>query len=388
MRKIEYKERGLYMQTIVIANGVMNRGGAEVMIMDLLREIHKDFHFVFLINKKKGTTPIGDFDLEIKSMNIPIYYIDAVWDVGIKEFERQFRGIVAQIGPVDIVHSHLNSKGGIISRCAYRCGVNRRIVHCHAKLIFDGSFIKRTANNIELGLQRLWINKYATDYWACSSDALKSLFSKVNMRSATAHVIHNAIDLKKFTDYDGQTLRQEIGLNPEDILIGSIGRLANVKNYVFTADLIKNLWDTGFDVHYVVVGRKQDKETVDYLFSKLGDDHRFHYLGVRNDVEKIYKGIDIYLGTSKREGLGLSAVEAQASGTKCILSSGFPELCDMKLGLVDFVELDSINEWEGCIKKSLSKKEKITKDDIIRAVRESRFDIESEAQRVKELYSI
>ena len=47
--------------------GAMNRGGAEVMLMDIYRNISSDFHFDFLVNYKlnEGIRK-GDFDNEIK----------------------------------------------------------------------------------------------------------------------------------------------------------------------------------------------------------------------------------------------------------------------------------------------------------------------------------
>lgn len=374
------------MKTVLIVNGAMGRGGAEVMIMDLLRKLHTSFNFVFLINRKKGTNPVGDFDEEIKSFGIPIYYIDAVWDVGIFEYERQFKKIVEAIGKIDIVHSHLNSKGGIISRCAYRCNIPRRIVHCHAKLIFNGSILSRFANNVELYIQRYWINKYATDYWACSEEAMTSLYTKEHINSDRGQVIHNAINVSKFTSVRGETLADELGIVDEPV-IGSVGRIANVKNYKLTAKIIKELWNRGHNFHYVVAGRKQDDEQVKFLFDTLGRDKRFHYLGVRDDVERIYNGIDIYLGTSLREGLGLSAVEAQASGDNCFLSGGFPKLCDVGLNRVKFIESKDVIIWADEIEKALTIKRETDVGKIVNAIRTAGFDVELEAKRVKELYN-
>ncbi len=375
------------MKTILLVNGTMNFGGTEIMIMDILRKLKDEFRFVFLINRKKGTQPIGDFDQEIKNMNIPMYYIDAVWDVGIKEYERQFKDIVGQIGKIDVVHSHLNSKGGIISRCAYKCGIKRRIVHCHAKIVFEGSLPSRIANNAELKIQRRWIKKYATDFWGCSKEALPSLFNEKQISSERCQVIHNAINLNRFICGDSNALRKELNLSSQDIIIGSVGRIAAVKNYELAADIIKELWNRGINAHYVVAGDKQNLSSADYLFNTLGNDKRFHYLGVRNDVENLYGAFDVYLGTSKREGLGLSVVEAQASGANCLISAGFPKLCDMGIGLVNFVKTNDCAQWADSIESLLADLKKPDKNSIEQAIKDAGFDIEKEAVRLKNYYN-
>lgn len=375
------------MKTILQVNGVMNRGGAEMMLMELIRRLHNDFRFVFMITCKKGTRPKGDFDDELRSYGILIYYIDAVWDVGVKEYERQFKAIVEQIGDVDVVHSHMNSKGGIISRCAKKLGIPKRIVHSHAKLVFDGSPVSRVANYAELYLQRFWINRCATDYWGCAEEALESLFTRTNRQSEKAQVIHNAIDLEKLSTCPQYTIRDELGLSTNDLVIGTVGRIATVKNYELAADVISELWKRGVDCHYVVAGRKQSDGSVRYLFDKLGNDSRFHYLDVRSDLPAIYHGFDIYLGTSHREGLGLTAVEAQSCGTYCVLSDGFPKLCDVGARLVSFVKGNDATAWADQITELSKALPRKTSEEICSAVRASGFDVATEAERVKELYA-
>ncbi len=367
--------------------GTMNRGGAEMMLMDLVRQLHREFRFTFLVTRNKGTQPVGDFDEELRSMGIDLYYIDAVWDVGPREYARQFREIVRQLTPVDAMHCHLNSKGGINSKCAAKCGIKRRIVHSHAKLVFNGSLISRLVNNAELYLQKLWIKRYATDFWGCSEKALASLFDAAQCCSPQAQVIHNAIELEKFSRYAGPTIREELSIPESAFVIGTVGRIAAVKNYELAAEVIESLWKRGADCHYVVAGRKQTESSVAYLFNKLGHDSRFHYIGVRGDLPTVYHGLNLYLGTSVREGLGLTAVEAQACGKPCLLSTGFPPLCDVGAGLVSFIGGTNAEEWAGCIVSKFMKAS--TADTIVveEAVRQAGFDIAAEACRVRALYN-
>lgn len=374
------------MKTILQVTSIMDRGGAEMMLMDLVRYLHNDFRFIFLVVSKKGSRPKGDFDDELKSLGIEIHYIDAVWDVGIKEFSRQFKAVIEKIGHIDVVHSHLNSKGGIISKCAAKAGIKKIIVHSHAKLRFDGSIISKIANYTELYLQRYWINKYATDYFGCSKEALASLFTKKHCESEKAKVIHNAIDLEKFSRYSGETIRDELNIPNDAFVIGTVGRIAKVKKYELAADVIKTLWEKGFDCHYIVAGRKQTDSSVNYLFEKLSKDPRFHYVGVREDLPTLYHGFDLYLGTSVREGLGLTVVEAQASGVNCILSNGFPKLCDVGANLVSFIDGNDPQKWADFIMSNCSKLRIADIEEIENAVRSSGFDISVEAVKVKKLY--
>lgn len=374
------------MITVLQATGTMDRGGAEVMLMDLVRKLHDDFRIVFLIHHKKGTPPVGDFDDELKAIGCELKYIESVWDIGIKAYRAKFRRIIDEIGKVDVVHSHLNSKGGIIAKCAHECGIPKIIVHSHAKIEFNGSLLYRTVMKSELYLQRRWINRYATDYWACSAEALPSLFTKAHYSGANAQIIHNAVDPSALTLYHGNDIRHELGI-PDDLpIIGSVGRIARVKNYEFAADLVCSLWEKGYHFAYVVAGRKQDEDSSSYLFKKLSKYNNFYYLGVRDDLGKLYHGMNAYLGTSLREGLGLTAVEAQACGVPCLLSHAFPPLCDIGLGIIHRPANDTIAAWEEALIPLLKKREVLSEEQILSALISSGYHIDYEAARVKKLY--
>lgn len=372
--------------TVLEYIGTMNRGGAETMLMDLLRQLHSEFNFVILVQRRKNTNPHGDYDEELRSLGIPLFYIDAVRDIGVVAFEQQFRKVVSQVGTIDIVHSHLNSKGGIVSRCAYHCGINKRIVHSHAKIQFDGNFVRQLVMNAELRWEYHLINRYATDYWGCSPEAMKSLFTKKHIACKHAAIIHNAIDTERFYPNRTDILRNELIIPKEEPLIVSVGRIASVKNYEMAAKIILELWQRGIPCHYAVAGRKQDMRSVSTLFSLLGNDRRFHYLGTRSDTNVIYNSADLYLGTSHREGLGISAVEAQACALPCVLSTGFPKLCDINLKLLKFVDSEDVKDWADQIQKLLASRPHLNASEVKKAVQLSGFEIRSEAERVRRLY--
>ena len=58
-----------------------------------------------------------------------------------------------------------------------------------------------------------------------------------------------------------------------------------------------------------------------WTFKKLSLQNQVHLLGYRNDIDEICKASDIFAFPSKREGLGLAALEAMASGLPIITSN-------------------------------------------------------------------
>ena len=101
---------------VLQVTGAMNRGGAEVMLMDIYRNISLDFHFDFLVNYKlKSGVVKGDFDDEILEKGANIKHIGTQWDLGPINYIKEFKKIIKEIGKPDVIHIHLNSRAGIIS---------------------------------------------------------------------------------------------------------------------------------------------------------------------------------------------------------------------------------------------------------------------------------
>ena len=167
------------MKTILEVTGRMDRGGAETMLVDIIKQTHQNFNYIFLINVKDENECAGQYDSILKSLGCKFYYIGTVWSMGISAYTKRFESICSEIGntvaPIDVVHCHMNSKCGTVLRAAKRAGIKKRIAHSHAEIRFNGSIPSVIVNYAELYFQKILINKYATDFWGCSEKALLSL---------------------------------------------------------------------------------------------------------------------------------------------------------------------------------------------------------------------
>ena len=128
---------------VLQVTGAVNRGGAEVMLMDIYRNISKAVHFDFLVNyKTKQGIQKGDFDDEILSKGGRIKHIGSQWDLGFFNYIKEFKKVILKIGKPDIVHIHMNAKSGVIALAAKKAGIKNIIIHSHADLKFRGSVFR------------------------------------------------------------------------------------------------------------------------------------------------------------------------------------------------------------------------------------------------------
>ncbi|TKH01020.1 glycosyltransferase family 4 protein, partial [Peribacillus simplex] len=169
-------------------------------------------------------------------------------------------------------------------------------------------------------LDRLIYSNYSRVI-SISQKTQENLISWINSKQKSLEkylVIENGINFKKFNE-SKPYLKSEINeiLNEEKILLCMVGRFSKQKDQ---ATLIKAMKSLSKDVHLLLIGEGPLKAQNEFLAKEIGLERRIHFLGFRNDVDRIYKTSDIVILSSKWEGFGLAAVEGMATGKPVIAS--------------------------------------------------------------------
>lgn len=374
---------------ILHVTGSMNRGGTEVMIMDLLKNRSIGIHFDFLVhfNAKKGISK-GDFDDEILKEGSGIYYTPTLLNSGIYGYVKGLKKIFKNINP-DVVHIHLNSRSGIIALAAKLAGVKSVITHSHANIKFRGSRLYTFIANREFWFQKILINKYSTHFWGCSLAACNSLFAKD--KSNQFQIINNAVDVENYQDITINQVTDFKRLNsiPDDVIVlGNIGRIVSHKNILFAIEVLNALVKSDNKYFFIYAGREDDSQYHNEIKNKVKEyklDKHVVYLGLRDDIPLLMNAIDVFIAPALQEGFGLVAVEAQAAATPCVLYKGFPTAVDMQLGLTTFIEDFKIQNWVDAV-LNIRDVKTFDKNSIKNRIEALGFDSRMNAKRVCDLY--
>lgn len=169
-------------------------------------------------------------------------------------------------------------------------------------------------------LDRLIYSNYSRVI-SISQKTQENLISWINSKQKNLEkylVIENGINFKKFHE-SKPYFKSEINemLNEEKVLLCMVGRFSKQKDQ---ATLIKAMKSLSKDVHLLLLGEGPLKAQNELLAKEIGLERRIHFLGFRNDVDRIYKTSDIVILSSKWEGFGLAAVEGMATGKPVIAS--------------------------------------------------------------------
>ena len=378
---------------ILHVTGAMNRGGAEVMLMDIYRNISTTFQFDFLVNYKiKEGVVQGDFDDEIYANGARIKHIASQWDIGPLQYVKEFKKICKEVGKPDIVHIHMNAKSGIIALAAKNAGIKNIIVHSHADLKFRGSFGSRMASKLEFVFQKHLISMFANHFWGCSDEANSSLFYKRLLTVQSSTVIKNAIDLDAFIKPDEeaiQKLRESYAITSNTVVFGNVGRIVRHKNIGVLLDFFKKLKKENLDFVFVYAGRIADQVYYNEFLEKVklyNLEGEMRYIGVRSDVPEVFHSFDVFLGPALQEGFGMVAVEAQAAGVPSLLYKGFPKTVDVNLDLTTFLADFQTDHWINAIKR---RPEKLTNKALIKEkIIEMGFDVRSNVINIEKHYKM
>lgn len=186
---------------------------------------------------------------------------------------------------------------------------------------------------------------------ACSTPSANYFYKNPRLREKCV-VLHNGIFVEQFRFNEKARFdtRKDLGINADgSVLIGAVGRLSKVKNYSFLIDLM-NLLPKNH--HCIIVGDGEDKELLEKQIDELKLHDRVKLLGKRSDIPDLLCAMDIFVMPSINEGLPFSLIEAQATGLKCVVSTGIPQEADL-FGNVRFIDLSRMTEWvETCLKLS------------------------------------
>jgi glycosyltransferase involved in cell wall biosynthesis len=132
---------------------------------------------------------------------------------------------------------------------------------------------------------------------------------------AKISVVNNGVDIADVQDdTKGISLKEELKLNAEAIIILVVSRIQPNKGHRYLIDAAPAIVESNSQVHFVFAGAEDDRATLDAQIDALSLQSRFHFLGTRSDVPDLLRQCDVFVLPSLAEGFSLALIEAMAAG--------------------------------------------------------------------------
>lgn len=322
---------------ILHITATLDMGGIENFLINVYRKIDRNiFQFDFVINDR-GKKDI--FEKEIEQLGGKIYKIPSIVDSGHFLYLENLKKIF-ESNKYQIVHSHYNMISGFILKEAKKSNIRIRIAHSHSTN--DINLRKINLKNIYKRYSRYLISKYATERFACSTEAGKWLF-----RKSEFEIINNAIDIEKFIFNKEKRvkIRKLWNIEKDKFAIVNIARMSLVKNHLFLLELMKELEKIDKNIVLYLIGDGELRGEIEKKIQEYNLKNVF-LLGIHQNINEILNGMDLMLFPSLYEGLGIVAVEAQVNGLMVLGSNNIPIEADLGVKLFKTLNLnDNIKVW-------------------------------------------
>jgi glycosyltransferase involved in cell wall biosynthesis len=359
----------------------LDRGGVETWLVHLLRQIDRSrFAFDFLVHSVEP----GAYDDELRALGANIY--PCLGPDRPINYARNFRKILRDHGPYDVVHSHVQMFGGAVMRIAATQGVPIRIAHSHASpSLTPSTGWKRRAY---LKLMHRWIDRFATLRLAVSRESGSGIFSTGWESSDNADLLFSGIDLTPFQHpSDDAAIRSEFKLPDNAFVIGHVGSFRPEKNHQFVVEIAAELVARESCACVLLVGDGIGRHRIESLVTDRGLADNVIFAGSRSDVPRLMRGgMDAFTLPSVTEGLGLAAIEAQAAGLPMVLSEGVPSEVAVVPGLIRQLPLSaSAATWADALLAMRAVRCK--QPEALAMVTASPFNIVHGAARLEEIYA-
>jgi L-malate glycosyltransferase len=173
----------------------------------------------------------------------------------------------------------------------------------------------------------------------CVSERIKEIMQEYVVDGANCVTIYSGIDLKKFVNVkpDREFLLKEFNLGPAREVIVAIGALDKSKDHFTFVDTIDQLIAADKPVQGLIVGDGPLALSLETYVRKKGLSEYVKFAGHRTDIGIILASADIFLMTSREEGLGTSLLDAFLTRVPVVATAagGIPELVrHMETGLL------------------------------------------------------
>lgn len=281
-------------------------GGALKYVYDLAVFLDKSqFDIYLVVSQNFHDSYIIDFIRRLTSEGVVVHVISIQHDISYKDLMTILEIVkIIRRYNINIVHAHSTKAGFVFRVAALLCGVKSLYTpHCYYFQAIKG--IKRIVN-----IQYERIMSLLTSRTILSVNEYHTAIKNHIAATSKFTIINNAINPNDYMQMKTSQAREKLGLPVGNIIVGGIGRLVPQKNWIDFIRIAAILIKKFPHLYFVIAGDGSQKKYLELLINEYRLKNRVILCGHIHDVSLFYSSIDIFLSTSKWEGLPYTYLEA------------------------------------------------------------------------------
>lgn len=240
---------------------------------------------------------------------------------------------------VDIVHSH--SWGTFLYSVLAAQLTGTPIIHGeHGK-----NFFELTERNKPKDWAKRLLGRRVERLVTVSNDLRREWVERFHIPEGKTVWIPNGVDVNRFCPdpNDRIAARRHFGLPESALIVGSVGSLKPIKNYLMMLDAARIVMEKDQRVVVALLGDGVSRADTERHIAELGIADRVHLLGWRFESPRFLQALDVFVLPSVSEGMSNAVLEALASGLPVICPS-LPSHREVITPGVDGILMDSFTK--------------------------------------------
>jgi len=352
----------------------LNRGGAEILALDLCRNARQNG-----LELSFAATGGGALEDDFRNSGVPFFRLQRRLPLDLR-LVWKLRKII-RTEKIEVVHAH-QAVEALHAYFALR-GTGAKLV-----LTFHG-YIPDAKNRRAL---RFLIPRTAANV-AVSQEFLKWLAEREKFDTArNFRVVYNGVDEKRLAPTE-KDFRAELKIKHGALLFGMIGNFyaAPRKDQLTVCRALPEFFNKFENAHFVFVGGREENSDFEKCVAFCRENRiadRVHFTGARPDVAEILAALDAFVLSTRHESFGIAAIEAMLVRVPSILSDIEP-LLEVSGG-GEYAEIFETGNAAGLTEKLVKTAgdENFRRDLAMRAYRHAKenFSIEAHIENLRKLY--
>lgn len=287
--------------------------GAEVMVFNLLRRL-KEYPGVYL---RAISLNEGALSAKLTAMGITTHVLP--------ESELNFRRILGRAKKIisedriDIIHSHRYKENLLAVLLQKLCQPAAKLI----TTIHGLSETRSRKDRVVALVNDFCLKRRFVKIVGVSNDIQKTLVESRGYPEGAVDVIYNGIETG-----DGEEVAGEAVSSKNSFHIGTVGRMVPVKDYDLFIEIAAEIYRQRPNAVFSILGEGPLKAELEKRVAEMGLIEVFKFIPPVEDPFPYYRQLDLYVNTSKHEGIPLSILEAMSCGIPVVAPAvgGLPEI--------------------------------------------------------------
>lgn len=180
---------------------------------------------------------------------------------------------------------------------------------------------------VDFPIKDNWLSRFKYNYSKikriiCISETIHQMTAIDIKDKSKLITIHSGVDMDKFSPFfHSNWLRDEYELATETVVIGNTSAISDQKDYFTFVKVAERLIAQKRNVHFFIVGDGVSRPVIEQFVQEKGLENRITFTGFVDNITEVLPSMDIFLFTSKAEGLGTSVLDAMAASVPIVATS-------------------------------------------------------------------